>query len=209
MLTAQLKRKEVVLDENGNPVKYANRDVKKKTITYARNLSGTITEGGEKDCTVRFDNGRELYLPEDDAKKLTLGYAVTTHKSQGATVTETFKFGGRSLVASREALYVGQTRATDKTHLYVASDEEIDETIDEMATLYSRVNMTLNALDYLDAQTQKDLAAFSATKEAETILRMDAKKQLEEMDQKVDTQDLNTERENKKKRNEERTRERD
>ena len=42
MLTEQLKRKEVVLDADGNPVRYANRDVKKKTITYARNLSGSL-----------------------------------------------------------------------------------------------------------------------------------------------------------------------
>jgi conjugative relaxase-like TrwC/TraI family protein len=67
--------------------------------------------------------GDTLVLPADYlAADCYLGYASTTNRSQGVTVEKARDLTGRS--TTRESLYVGTTRASKESHLYVITDKQ-------------------------------------------------------------------------------------
>jgi ATP-dependent exoDNAse (exonuclease V) alpha subunit len=52
-------------------------------------LPRTIEHAGPERLTVRLDDGRAVAFHPDEYKDIAHGYAVTIHKSQGATVDRT------------------------------------------------------------------------------------------------------------------------
>ena len=92
----------------------------------------------EKKIHVKLDSGKEVKIPlytqkpcfEETSKrqpkkrkvKISLGYAVTTHASQGATCSNTFVLAGGSM-QSKELTYVQATRAKDTTRFYLKQSE--------------------------------------------------------------------------------------
>lgn len=82
--------------------------------------------------TVRVDGDdgaspRLVTLDTFDYPHLTLGYAATTHKAQGATVEKTFVLAG-GWMQDRELTYVQMSRARDLTWIHAAA-HDVDEDV--------------------------------------------------------------------------------
>lgn len=67
--------------------------------------------------TIELDRGRTVTVPVREYEDLRLGYAVTTHKGQGATVDRAYVLIGGSM-QDREISYVQASRARHETRLY-------------------------------------------------------------------------------------------
>jgi len=84
--------------------------------------------------TVKLDSGEVVTVPLSesesqsqsksayDANNLSLGYCVTTHKSQGATVENTYVFMYGAMTDAQMA-YVQVSRARNDTRIYTTDDE--------------------------------------------------------------------------------------
>jgi len=71
-----------------------------------------------------------------DAEHLDLGYAVTVHKAQGATVEQTFVLGG-GWMQDRELAYVQMSRARGRTDIY-ATHGDAGEDLSELVRAMER-----------------------------------------------------------------------
>ena len=80
---------------------------------------GTVDSIQERQNSVivRLDSGGQVKLPLKEYDHLRLGYAVTTHKSQGMTAGNTFVLTGGAM-QDRELSYVQVSRAKGETRLY-------------------------------------------------------------------------------------------
>jgi len=89
-----------------------------------------------KIITARLDNGRQVSVSLKDYDHIKLGYAVTTHKSQGLTTENAFVLVGGSM-QDRELSYVQISRARGRTELYsdkTAAGEELRALSRQMGT---------------------------------------------------------------------------
>ena len=66
--------------------------------------------------TVRLDSGRTVAIPRS-YRDIALGYAMTTHKAQGATTHNAYILAG-GMMQDRELSYVQLSRASDVTRVY-------------------------------------------------------------------------------------------
>jgi hypothetical protein len=68
------------------------------------------------------DDGRQLHMGTDDigADKLAYGFAMTAHRSQGATVATTYPLADGG---GRELAYVAMSRARGESHVYVVAND--------------------------------------------------------------------------------------
>jgi ATP-dependent exoDNAse (exonuclease V) alpha subunit len=92
---------------------------------------GTVTEVDVKRqiLTVKLDQGSLVLVPVKDYGHLKLGYALTTHKSQGATTENAFVLLGGPC-QDRELSYVQASRARGSTRFFVdklEAGEDLDE----------------------------------------------------------------------------------
>ena len=71
----------------------------------------------ETPFSATLDNGKRVFIPLEGYEHVRLGYAVTTHKGQGATVENAFVLLGGPM-QDRELSYVQMSRARGETHLY-------------------------------------------------------------------------------------------
>jgi conjugative relaxase-like TrwC/TraI family protein len=81
----------------------------------------TVTKLSNKFIEARLDDGKHVRIPLDRYKHIGLGYAVTTHKSQGMTAENVFLSAGGSHT-HRERSYVEVSRASKETRLYVTKE---------------------------------------------------------------------------------------
>jgi len=85
--------------------------------------------------TARLDDGRiQPFAPEETtADRLALGYAVTVHRSQAATVDSAHRYedGG-----GRELAYVAMSRARRSSHVYVVADT-LDQAVEDLVRDWS------------------------------------------------------------------------
>ncbi|MBY5614549.1 Ti-type conjugative transfer relaxase TraA [Rhizobium leguminosarum] len=93
---------------------------------YVKNgMLGTVVSTGDKRgdtlLTVRLDNGRDVVISEDSYRNVDHGYAVTIHKSQGATVERTFVLATGMM--DQHLTYVSMTRHRDRADLYAAKED--------------------------------------------------------------------------------------
>lgn len=72
--------------------------------------------------TLQLDRQETVSLPIQEYENLRLGYAVTTHKGQGATVGRAYILAGGSM-QDREISYVQASRARHETRLYTDESE--------------------------------------------------------------------------------------
>lgn len=106
--------------------------------------------------TARLDEGRKVTIPLSRYGGVSLGYAVTTYKAQGATVDHAFVYAsdGRS---SQELAYVQLSRARTETRLYAGvSPERWEQKLREMEQP-SRKAMALEFSGELAQETGIDL----------------------------------------------------
>ncbi|WP_039852330.1 Ti-type conjugative transfer relaxase TraA [Brucella intermedia] len=93
---------------------------------YVRNgMFGTVVSTGNALraplLSVRLDSGGEIVLSEDSYRNIDHGYAVTIHKSQGATVDRTLVLA--SGMMDRHLTYVSMTRHRHRADLYAARED--------------------------------------------------------------------------------------
>ncbi|MEJ5021192.1 Ti-type conjugative transfer relaxase TraA [Ochrobactrum vermis] len=93
---------------------------------YVRNgMLGTVVSTGHALrrplLSVRLDSGSEIVLSEDSYRHIDHGYAVTIHKSQGATVDRTFVLATGMM--DQHLTYVSMTRHRDRADLYAARED--------------------------------------------------------------------------------------
>jgi ATP-dependent exoDNAse (exonuclease V) alpha subunit len=92
-----------------------------------------VTTGDEREhgypeqegaITVRLDSGKVLTvsLSTYDRDNITLGYSVTTHKAQGATVENAYVFLYGAMT-DQQMVYVQASRARNATRFYTTDDE--------------------------------------------------------------------------------------
>jgi conjugative relaxase-like TrwC/TraI family protein len=84
---------------------------------------------GFKTATIKLDSGEKVTVDYDQFPHLALGYASTTHKAQGETVSEAYVLTG-STMQDKHLAYVQGSRAKDKTHFFMTESEAGDELSD-------------------------------------------------------------------------------
>ena len=87
------------------------------------------------ELTVKLDSGKSVRFSIDEYDHIRLGYAVTTHKSQGMTADNTYVLLGGGM-QDRELSYVQVSRAKDATRLYtdkVEAGEKLREISRQMS----------------------------------------------------------------------------
>ena len=100
--------------------------------------------------TVKLDSGKLLTVVPSryDRKNMTLGYCVTTHKAQGATVESTYVFSYGAMTDA-EMAYVQASRAREKTRIYTTKDEAGPE-LSDLAEAMSRSRKKAMAHDAIE-----------------------------------------------------------
>ncbi|KAB2797376.1 Ti-type conjugative transfer relaxase TraA [Brucella anthropi] len=108
---------------------------------YVRNgMFGTVVSTGNAFraplLSVRLDSGSEIVLSEDSYRNIDHGYAVTIHKSQGATVDRTLVLA--SGMMDRHLTYVSMTRHRHRADLYAAREDFRPEREDRSRIDYAK-----------------------------------------------------------------------
>nr|WP_313732811.1 Ti-type conjugative transfer relaxase TraA [Brucella anthropi] len=108
---------------------------------YVRNgMFGTVVSTGNAFraplLSVRLDSGNEIVLSEDSYRHIDHGYAVTIHKSQGATVDRTLVLA--SGMMDRHLTYVSMTRHRHRADLYAAREDFRPEREDRSRIDYAK-----------------------------------------------------------------------
>lgn len=115
-----------------------------QVVTSSR---GTVTavDASVGSLQVRFDGARSVRLTGDDLgrDRLAHGYAMTVHRSQGATVdsSHSLEDGG-----GRELAYVKMSRARQHSHVYVTADN-IGQAVDDLTGEWARQRRQRWAID--------------------------------------------------------------
>ncbi len=117
------------------------------TVRHVSPLFGTVT--------VELDSGSSRTFSAKAYKDVRLGYAVTTHKAQGMTATNTFILTDEAM-QDRELSYVQASRAKQQTRIFTTRMEAGDE----LAELARRMAVS----------HEKELAMTQAMRSADTIL---------------------------------------
>ncbi len=112
-------------------------------------------EVADGSLTVRFDDGRCRRLPQHAtaADRLAYGYAITVHRSQGATVdtSHCLEDGG-----GRELAYVGLSRARHRSTVYVEADD-VGQAIDDLTGAWSIERRQEWAIDRTEPVEQRSV----------------------------------------------------
>ena len=102
---------------------------------YVTSERGTVTAVHDGSLAVRFDAGPIETLADEDlaADRLDHAYAVTVHRTQGATVDRAHVFADGG---GRELAYVAMSRAREATPVYVAADD-LDQAVEDLTAEWS------------------------------------------------------------------------
>ncbi len=140
----------VLFTRNDKLVGVHNGDL--ATVLKVTTVGGNGSRG--ELVTVNLDSGelRTVVLSRYDRNNITLGYCVTTHKAQGATVDSAFIFSYGTMTDAQMA-YVQASRARNETRIYTTKDEAGPE-LSDLAEAMSR--------------SRKKTMAHDATEEAST-----------------------------------------
>ena len=90
---------------------------KSKDIGVIKGDSGTVTAIRGSLLTVQLDTQKTVKVPTASFQDLRLGYSITTHRSQGATVDNVLIMAGPNWI-NRELSYVQASRARNEIHLF-------------------------------------------------------------------------------------------
>ena len=104
--------------KNMDPTLFNNAD----NAATGRVLSIENRKGSLRAITVELDNGQTLTLDSKTAQNMKLGSALTTHKSQGATVANSYLFASNQM-ANLHQFYVQVSRHKENTRLYLSADQ--------------------------------------------------------------------------------------
>jgi conjugative relaxase-like TrwC/TraI family protein len=111
----------------GDQVVMLTPDLDRRWVTSER---GQVTAVRGQSLTIRFAHNREVALSgaEIDAERLDHAYALTVHRTQGATVDTAHVLADSG---GRELAYVAMSRARTTTHVYAVADG-LDQARDDL-----------------------------------------------------------------------------
>jgi ATP-dependent exoDNAse (exonuclease V) alpha subunit len=110
---------------------------------------GTFVEERQGSAIIQLDpDNKRVYVPLSH-EHVRLGYAVTTHKSQGATVNRAFVLFS-DVMQSRESTYVQISRAREFTKLFLTQDQAGDDELRDAVRAMERSQAKLNATELAD-----------------------------------------------------------
>jgi len=122
-----------------------------KRFTGVRNGTlGTVVgvDRVHQALTIKLDKGDRVIIPVNDYQHLKLGYAMTTHRSQGVTSSSSWVLlGGPN--QDRELTYVQASRARETTRFFIDKLEAGDE-LQELHRQIERSRQKDLAHDLLD-----------------------------------------------------------
>ena len=95
----------------------------------------TVVRVADHQLSVRFDDGRQDVLADDELAQVRLdhAYAATVHRMQGATVDRTHSVADGG---GRELAYVAMSRARDTSRVYAVADD-VDRAVDDLRREWS------------------------------------------------------------------------
>ena len=108
---------------------------------------GTVEEAQPQRFVVRLDDGRRVGFDPAQYSAVAHGYAVTIHKSQGATVDRAYALADPAM--GRHATYVALTRHREAVHLFADRQRFADR--DGLDKALSRASRKDLAQDYAAA----------------------------------------------------------
>ena len=106
---------------------------------------------------VKLDSGRLVWVPLDEYDHVKLGYAVTTHKSQGMTTRHAYILTDQSM-QDKEMSYVQASRARGTTRLFT-TEIEAGKDYRELSKTMSRSHKKNLASDILEINTMQKQTA--------------------------------------------------
>ncbi len=107
----------------------------------------------DRALTVALDTGERRTIPLNRYKDITLGYAVTTHKAQGATAESAYVLAGGTM-QDRELSYVQASRARGTTRFY-AERAEVGNPIADLVGQMARSRQKELAVTLLERQPEE------------------------------------------------------
>jgi conjugative relaxase-like TrwC/TraI family protein len=113
---------------------------------------GTVTEVEllRRTLHVKLDSGRKVQVPLAEYDHVKLGYAVTTHKSQGMTTQNAFVLTDESM-QDKELSYVQASRARGTTRLFT-TEQEAGTEMSRLSKVMSESHQKLLATDLLERE---------------------------------------------------------
>ena len=87
------------------------------TLGIKNGMLGTVENIHSDKITAKLDNGARVTVNPHIYKQIDHGYAVTIHKSQGATVDQAYVLASRTL--DSPLTYVAMTRHRDSMRLFI------------------------------------------------------------------------------------------
>ena len=107
---------------------------------------GTLIRQQHGSAVIQLDQSNKCVFVPLNNEHIRLGYAVTTHKSQGATTQRTFVLFSDSM-QSRESTYVQVSRAREFTKLFLTREQAGDTDLKEAVRAMERSQAKMNASD--------------------------------------------------------------
>jgi conjugative relaxase-like TrwC/TraI family protein len=120
------KHDRILFTKNSGPLGVKNGQL--GTVTHVDCVAQTLY--------VQLDNKRKVQIPIQHYKDIKLGYAVTTHKSQGMTAENAFVLTSTSM-QDKELSYVQASRARESTRIFTTK-VEAGEQLSELSAVMSR-----------------------------------------------------------------------
>ena len=111
---------------------------------------GTLVEERQGSAVIQFDQGNKRVFVPLSHEHVRLGYAVTTHKSQGATVNRAFVLFS-DVMQSRESTYVQISRAREFTKLFLTQEQAGDDELRDAVRAMERSQAKLNATELAES----------------------------------------------------------
>jgi hypothetical protein len=152
-------------DNTGREV--ANLDDWPRIAGVKNGTLGTVEQAEPGRFVVRLDDGRRVGFDPGWYDAIAHGYAVTVHKSQGATVDHAYVLAGPGL--NRNASYVALTRHREGVHIY--ADRETFADRDGLDKALSRPDRKDLARDYAAADLERVGSRVTAVPERAQTLR--------------------------------------
>jgi Ti-type conjugative transfer relaxase TraA len=152
-------------DHQGREVR--NLDRTGAAVGVKNGTLGTVERVEASHFAARLDDGRRVGFDPRDYDTIAHGYAVTIHKSQGATVDRVYALADPMM--NRNAAYVALTRHREGVHLFADRETFADRChLDKALSRDSRKDL---ARDYAAADLERIAARLTLGREQSAALR--------------------------------------
>jgi Ti-type conjugative transfer relaxase TraA len=119
-----------------------------RALNVKNGTVGTIKEIDDNGTLTVHADGREVTFTPEEYNHIDHGYAMTVHKSQGATVDNSYIYASRNY--DKHAGYVAMSRHRDDMQLFYSKEQFKDER--ELSWVFSRNNEKELATEYAEAR---------------------------------------------------------